>query len=62
MNKKELIILGLVYITIQALLNLGVFVTFPQMTAYAAPRGDITKIEAQLTRIEDKVDSLILRL
>ena len=44
---------------ITTLLNWGIFVTFPQMVAYAAPRDSITRIEAQLVRIEQKVDKVL---
>ena len=62
MNKKQLIISGLVYCVISVLINWGIFVTFPQMVAYAASKEDITKIEHQLNRIEEKLDNVILRL
>lgn len=60
MNKKTLFVYGFVVVIIQTLLSLGVFVTFPQMTAYAAPKDSIIQIEKQLQRIEEKIDKLIL--
>lgn len=59
-NIKQLATVGLVWTVIQTAINCGVFVTFQQMTAYAAPKDAISKIETQLNRIEEKVDKLIL--
>jgi len=59
MDKKTLLVYGLVFAVIQAVLNLGVFVTFPQMTAYAASKESIMQIEEQLNRIESKIDKIM---
>ena len=61
MERKQLIVAGLVYCVISVLINWGLFVTFPQMVAYAASKDDISNIEHQLNRIEEKVDNLLLR-
>lgn len=59
MNKKTLIIYGLILVVVQGFISLGVFVTFPQMAAYAAPKDSIVQIEQQLNRIEEKIDKLM---
>lgn len=61
LNKRDLILFGLVFLVMQALINMGVFVTYQQMVAYAAPITDITKIEQALIRIEKKLDTYMLR-
>lgn len=60
MNLKQITIYGLVFIVIQSLISCGIFVTFPQMAAYAASKDDLTSIHHQLQRIEEKIDKLIL--
>lgn len=59
MNKKALITYGLVLVVIQTLLSCGIFVTFPQMTAYAASKDSIQQISEQLNRIEHKLDKVM---
>lgn len=61
MDKKLLVLYGIVFIVIQSLISAGFFVTYQQMVAYAAPKDDITKIEQHLLRIEKKLDTYILR-
>ena len=60
MDKKQLMIYGIVLVVIQCLVSCGIFVTYPQMTAYAASQSDITAIHAQLQRIENKLDKIII--
>ena len=48
-----------VFFIIQALLSFGIFVTFPQMTAYAAPKDAIAQMTEQLNRIERKIDKVM---
>lgn len=45
---------------VQFLVSSGIFVTYQGMTAYAAPKEDITEITQHLIRIENKIDKLIL--
>ena len=59
MDKKTLLSYGFVFFIIQALLSFGIFVTFPQMTAYAAPKDAIAQITEQLNRIERKIDKVM---
>lgn len=59
MNKKQLATYGLAFIIIQTIISCGIFVTFPQMTAYAASKDSIEAIQQQLTRIEHKVDKIM---
>lgn len=63
MNKekaRELLIAGIVWTVIQSLISCGIFITFKDMVAYAAPKDSIATVEKQLNRIEEKVDKLIL--
>lgn len=60
MDIKGLFVAGIVWTVIQTLISCGIFVTFKDMIAYAAPRDSIITIEKQLNRIEEKVDKLIL--
>lgn len=60
MDIKKITICGIIFLVIQAIINTGIFVTFPQMTTYAASKDSIAKIEAQLARIETKIDKLIM--
>ena len=59
-NVRGLFIAGVVWTVIQSLISCGIFITFKDMAAYAAPKDSITVIENQLNRIEEKVDKLIL--
>ena len=59
-NIKQISLYGLIFIIIQSIINCGIFVTFPQMTAYAASKEDLVNILGQLERIEQKLDKLIL--
>lgn len=60
MDKKQIMIYGIVLVVIQCLISCGIFVTYPQMVAYAASNEDIQVIHNQLQRIELKLDKLIL--
>ena len=57
---KPYILAGIVWTVIQTLISCGIFVTFKDMVAYAAPKDDMVTIEKQLNRIEEKVDKIIL--
>ena len=59
MNKKQLVSYGLVLVVIQTLVSCGIFVTFPQMAAYAASKDSIEQVREQLTRIERKIDKVM---
>lgn len=59
MDKKQLVVFGLAMVVIQSIISCGIFVTYPQMTAYAADKDDITVIHNQLQRIETKLDKLM---
>lgn len=63
MNKldiKGLFVAGIIWTVIQTCVSCGIFITFQDMVAYAAPKDSIVTIEKQLNRIEEKVDKLIL--
>lgn len=59
MNKKQLASYGLIIVIIQTLISCGIFVTFPQMTAYAASKDSIEQVREQLNRIEHKLDRVM---
>lgn len=58
---KELVISGVIFGVIQFLISSGIFVTYQTMATYAAPKSDISKIESTLLRIENKLDTYILK-
>lgn len=60
MEIKKLTILGLILLVVQFLISTHLFVTFSEMTAYAASKSTVEQIFDQLNRIEQKVDKLIL--
>ncbi|MCM1073934.1 MAG: hypothetical protein NC334_09020 [Bacteroides sp.] len=60
-DKKTIFFYGLVYAVIQALLNWGIFVTVPQMVAYAAPKDSIEHVQEHLVRIENKIDKILIK-
>ena len=47
--------------TVTFLVNLGLFVTFKDMYAYAAPKEAVEQLGKQLDRIELKVNELCLK-
>lgn len=47
--------------TVTFIVNLGLFVTFKDMYAYAAPKSDVEKMAKQLDRIELKVNELCVK-
>jgi hypothetical protein len=47
--------------TVTFLVNLGLFVTFKDMYAYAAPKESVEQLGKQLNRIELKVNELWLK-
>lgn len=60
-EKKTLIFYGFVYAVIQTLLSWGIFVTVPQMVAYAAPKDAIEHLQEHLVRIENKIDRILVK-
>lgn len=59
MNKKELATYGLVLVVIQVLVSCGVFVTYPQMAAYAVSKDNMQLIIERLNVIDHKLDALM---
>lgn len=59
MNGK-LIIFGIAFVVLQALISSRVFVTYAEMTNYAASKDAMKQVSEQLARIENKLDKLIL--
>ena len=60
MDRKQLTVYGIILIAIQIILGLKIFVTYPEMEAYAASTKEMDTIQKQLIRIEGKIDKLIL--
>ena len=60
MDIKKLAIYGIAFIIIEILISAHLFVTFAEMTAYAAPKDSVAQVQEQLNRIEHKIDKLIL--
>lgn len=57
----NLLIDAAIVATVTFLVNLGLFVTFKDMYAYAAPKSDVEKMAEQLNRIEYKVNELCIK-
>lgn len=51
---------GIVLIVIQVLISCGIFVTFPQMAAYAVSKDVMELVMEKLNRIETKLDNLTI--
>ena len=60
MDLKKLVIYGIAFVVIEILISAHLFVTFAEMTAYAAPKDSVAQVQEQLNRIEHKIDKLIL--
>lgn len=59
MDKKTLIVYGIIFMVVQFLISSGIFVTYQGMTAYAASKDSIQQIQEQLNRIEHKLDKVM---
>lgn len=59
MNKRELATYGLVLVVIQVLVSCGIFVTYPQMTAYAVSKDNMQLVIERLNVIDHKLDKLM---
>lgn len=58
---SNLVINTVVVGVVTCLVNWGIFVTFKDMYAYAAPKEDVQKMAKQLNRIEYKVNELCIK-
>ena len=58
MDKKALITGGFVFLIAQAFINLGIFVTFPQMASYAASKDSIQQLLQQVSIIQKDVSDI----
>ena len=58
---KSAAISTVVVAVVTCLINWGIFVTYRDMVAYAASKDDLSKIEAQLNRIEKLTTKLCLK-
>lgn len=58
MDKKAIWIYGLAFLIINLVMSLKIFVTFSDMTAYAASKDSMQLIMERLDRIEHKLDKL----
>lgn len=59
MNKKELATYGFVLVAIQCLVSCGLFVTYPQMAAYAVSKDNMQLVIERLNVIDHKLDTLM---
>lgn len=60
MEVRKLLISGIVFLVVQFLITAHIFVTFPEMSAYAASKDSIEQVINRLERIEHKLDKIIL--
>lgn len=60
-NYTNIAVNTVVVAVITCLVNWGIFVTFKDMYAYAAPKSDVEKMGKQLDRIELKVNELCVK-
>lgn len=59
MNKRTLVVYGLVLLVIQIIMSLNIFVTFSDMAAYAVSKDSMQMLIERLDRIEHKLDKVI---
>ena len=59
MDKKAVLVMITAFAVIQFLISCRIFVTFEGMAAYAAPKDAIEQMQAQLNRIEHKLDKVM---
>ena len=52
MDKRTLIYTGLVFGVVQSIVNLGIFVTFPQMAAYAVSKDQFSMVRDDVKEIK----------
>ena len=50
---------GIAILVVQIIINLGIFVKFPDMQAYAVSKDSFSMVIDRLDRIESKLDKLI---
>lgn len=60
-NYTNIAVNTVVVAVITCLVNWGIFVTFKDMYAYAAPKESVEKMAKQLDRIELKVNELCVK-
>lgn len=60
-NLSSLAFDSLIVAVVTCLVNLGVFVTYKDMYAYAAPNKTVTQMSEQIHRIELKVNELCVK-
>ena len=58
---SSLVVNTVVVAVITCLVNWGIFVTFKDMYAYAAPKESVEQLAKQLDRIELKVNELCIK-
>jgi hypothetical protein len=59
MNKKELATYGIAMVVVQVLVSCGVFVTYPQMVAYAVSKDTMEIVLKKLDTIDTNVTLLL---
>lgn len=62
MNTKTITVYGLCFLVLQAIINCGIFVTFPQMAAYAVPKEQFKMILDDLKEIKQSQQIIINEL
>lgn len=60
MKYKKEITTGVVFIVIQFCISCGIFVTYPQMAAYAVSKDTMELVLTKLNKIENKLDTLMM--
>ena len=59
MKYKKEVTAGIIFVVIQFLIGCGIFVTYPQMAAYAVSKDTMGLVLEQLNRIENKLDNYL---
>lgn len=60
MKYKKEITTGIVFVVIQFCISCGIFVTYPQMAAYAVSKDTMELVLIKLNKIENKLDTLMI--
>jgi len=53
---------GIALLVVQIIINLGIFVKFPDMQAYAVNKDSFSMVINRLDRIESKLDKLLIEV
>jgi hypothetical protein len=58
LDKKTLILSGIVFCVINAAINLGIFVTFKDMQAYAVSKDSFQIVLQKINTMDQKIDDI----